>query len=140
MHRTHGFSLVETIAVVALAGIVAGTGTMGVAELVRGARLAGAARTLGSTLRLARGQALAGLGPVMARFDAARGTYEILDDAERLLAEHALPPGVVFAGLPARGSITFGALGTADNATVSLAAGPRTRRVVVNQRGRIRLA
>jgi len=138
MHRSRGFSVVETLAVVALAGVVAATGTLGVAELVRGARLAGAVRALGSSLRLARGQALAGLGPVVARFDAGRGTYEILDDAGRLLAAHALPPGVVFAALPARARITFGALGTADNATVSLAAGPRSGRVVVNQRGRIR--
>ena len=139
MHRSRGFSLAETLAVVALAGVVAGMGTMGVAELVRGAHLAGAARALGASLRLARGQALAGRGPVVARFDAGRGTYEILDDAGGLLAEHALPPGVVFASLPARARVTFGTLGTADNATVALAAGPRSRRVVVNQRGRIRI-
>jgi len=66
MHRSPGFSLVETLAVLSLAGVVAGMGTMGLAELVRGARLAGAARALGASLRLARGQALAGLGPVVA--------------------------------------------------------------------------
>lgn len=140
MHGSRGFSLVETLVVVALAGVLAGMSTLGVAELVHGARLAGAARTLGTTLRLARGQALAGLGPVVARFDATRGTYEILDDTGLRLAEHVLPPGVVFASLPARARITFGALGTADNATVALAAGSRSRRVVVNQRGRVRLA
>jgi prepilin-type N-terminal cleavage/methylation domain-containing protein len=139
MRRSPGFSLVETLAVLSLAGVVAGMSTMGLAELVRGARLAGAARALGASLRLARGQALAGFGPVVARFDAGRGTYQILDDGGGLLAEHALPPGVAFAGLPARARITFGALGTADNATVALAAGPRSRRVVVNQRGRIRI-
>ena len=139
MRRSRGFSLVDSLAAVALAGVLAGMSSMGVAELVRGARLAGCARTLGATLRLARGQALAGLGPVVARFDATRGTYEVLDESGRRLAEHVLPPGVVFAGLPARARITFGALGTADNATIALAAGPRSRRVVVNQRGRVRI-
>lgn len=139
MRRNGGFSLVESLAAIAVAGILAGLGSTGVAELVRGARIAGAARTLGATLRCARGQALAGLGPVVARFDASRGTYEMLDGAGLRLAKHALPPGVVFAGLPARASVTFGALGTADNATITLGAGQRSRRIVVNQRGRIRI-
>ena len=139
MRRNRAFSLVESLAAVAVAGLLAGLGSMGMVELVRSARLAGAARALGATLRCARGQALAGSGPVVARFDATRGTYEILDDAGLRLAENALPAGVVFAGLPARARITFGALGTADNATIALAAGPRSRRVVVNQRGRIRI-
>jgi prepilin-type N-terminal cleavage/methylation domain-containing protein len=139
MHRRRGFSLVETLAAIAVASVLAGIGIVQVAELVRGARLAGAARALGATLRLARGQALAGVGPVVARFDAARGTYQIVDGSGERLAEHVLPSGVVFAGLPARARVTFGALGTADNATVALAAGPRSRRVVVNQRGRVRI-
>jgi len=139
MHRSHGFSLVESLAGIAVAGVLAGMGGMQVAELVRGARLAGAARALGATLRLARGQALAGAGPVVARFDATRGSYEIVNGSGVRIAEHALPAGVVFAGLPVRARVTFGALGTADNATIALAAGPRSRRIVVNQRGRIRL-
>jgi len=139
MRRSRGFTLIESLAVVAIAGLVARTGGMGVAELLRSARLAGAARTLAATLRLARGQALAGVGPVVARFDAARGRYEILDGAGGRLEDHALPTGVAFAALPARSRITFGALGTADNATIALAAGPRSRRIVVNQRGRVRL-
>jgi len=139
MRRRRGFTLVESVAVVAIASLLAGTGIIGVAELLRSARLAGAARTLAATLRLARGQALAGVGPVVARFDAAHGTYEILDGSGGRLTDHALPTGVAFAGLPARARITFGALGTADNATIGLAAGPRSRRIVVNQRGRVRI-
>ena len=38
-----------------------------------------------------------------------------------------------------RARVLFGGLGTADNATITLVAGPRTRRIVVNQRGRVRL-
>jgi prepilin-type N-terminal cleavage/methylation domain-containing protein len=139
MHRSRGFSLVETLAGLTVAGVLAGMGGVGLVEVVRSARLAGAARTLGATLRLARGQALAGLGPVVARFDGAGGTYELCDDAGRPHERHVLPPGVAFAALPARARIAFGALGTADNGTIALAAGTRTRRVVVNQRGRVRI-
>jgi prepilin-type N-terminal cleavage/methylation domain-containing protein len=139
MRRNRGFTLIESLVVVALAALVARAGIVGVAELLRTARLAGAARTLAATLRLARGQALAGVGPVVARFDAARGRYEILDGTGGRLGDHVLPAGVAFTGLPARARITFGALGTADNATVALAAGPRSRRIVVNQRGRVRI-
>jgi len=140
MRRDRGFSLVENLVGIAVAAVLAGMGSVGVAELLRSARLAGAARTLGATLRLARGQALAGVGPVVARFDAAGGTYEVLDDTGRRLEWHALPFGVAFAGLPARARVTFGVLGTADNGTIALAAGPRTRRIVVNQRGRVRIS
>jgi len=41
--------------------------------------------------------------------------------------------------LPSSGRVRFGTTGGADNATVVLASGPRTRRVVVNQRGRVQI-
>jgi len=47
--------------------------------------------------------------------------------------------GVRFAALPARDRVQFGGLGTAQNATVTLAAGARARSVIVNQRGRVRV-
>lgn len=140
MRGRRGFSLVESVAVVGLMGVLAAMGSVRVAELARTARLAGAARTLGATLRLARGQALAGAAPVVAVFDAATGAYEVLDGAGVRLERHRLPPGVAFVGLPARARIAFGALGTADNGTIRLAAGDRTRQVIVNQRGRVRLS
>jgi len=140
MRGRSGFSLVETVAVAGLAAVVAGMAAVGAAELLRGARLAGACRTLGASLRLARGQALGGLGDVVVRFDAAAGVWEVVDGAGARLVRHALPPGVAFASLPVRARIAFGALGTAENGTIALAAGARARRVVVNQRGRVRLA
>ena len=51
----------------------------------------------------------------------------------------ALPPGIAFSSLPSTLRVRFGTTGTADNATVVLASGPRTRRVVVNQRGRVHI-
>src|SRR5205809_544605 len=56
-----------------------------------------------------------------------------------LLSTRWLPPGVGFAALPARSRVLFGGLGSAENATITLAAGARMRSVIVNQRGRVRV-
>ncbi len=137
MHRSGGFTLLETLVGLALATTVAAMGGVRLTELLATARLATAARTLATTLRLARGRALATGTSIEARFDAPGHTYE-LRDGSGTIEVHGLPPGVLFVGLPARSRIVFGALGTADNGTITLAAGSRSRNVVVNQRGRVR--
>jgi type II secretion system GspH-like protein len=109
------------------------------ASLVESVRVAGAARTVATALRLARGLALSSDATTEVRFDAIRGACETRDAAGALLATHALPPGVGFASLPARSRVLFGGLGTADNATIVVAGAGRVRRIVVNQRGRVRL-
>ena len=124
---------------VALVGVLTGAGTVRVAALLASARLAGAARTVATALRLARGIALSSDGTTEVRFDVAGAACEMRDRSGALVERRPLPPGVVFAGLPVRARILFGGLGTADNATVTLAAGARTRRIVVNQRGRVRI-
>jgi len=50
-----------------------------------------------------------------------------------------LPATVAYAAVPARQRVSFGGLGNAENATITLAAGRRQRSVVVNQRGRVRV-
>jgi Tfp pilus assembly protein FimT len=106
---------------------------------VQSARLAGAARTIATALRLARGIAVAGDAAVDVQFDAARGVCETRDRAGLVLETRPLPPGVVFAALPARARIRFGGLGTADNGTITLGSGARARSIIVNQRGRVRV-
>ena len=137
MHGSRGFTLFETLVGLALATVVAAMGGVRLTELLATSRLAAAARTLATSLRLARGRALASGASVEARFDAPGHTYE-LRDGSGTLELHGLPRGVLFAALPARSRIVFGALGTADNITITLAAGNRSRNVVVNQRGRVR--
>ncbi len=100
-------------------------------------RLAGAAHTVATAVRLARGRALAAGEPTEVRFDAVRGRLEVRAGAA--IETRALPPGVAFASLPARGGIGFSGLGTGENGTITLAAGAGTRRVIVNQRGRVRV-
>ena len=124
---------------VALAAILAGVATVRLVELVDAARLAGTARTLATAFRLARGRALAAGGSMEVRLDTVRMALELRDGAGALLETRWLPVGVGFAALPARSRIQFGGLGTAQNATVTLAAGARARSVVVNQRGRVRV-
>jgi len=138
--RTDGFTLLETLIGVGLAAVLAGTSVTRLVDLVWSARLAGAARTVATALRLARGQAIATDASVEVRFDPVLGQSETWDrTANMLLETRALPPGVAFAALPARNRILFGGLGTADNGTVTLASGPWSRQVVVNQRGRVRV-
>jgi Tfp pilus assembly protein FimT len=117
--------------------VLAGIGVARVVAMVETARLAGTSRVLATALRLARGRALGGGVPVEVRFDVA-GMRWTVHAGGRILDTQPLAPRVAFAAVPARQRIVFGALGTADNATVTLAAGARRRSVVVNQRGRVR--
>jgi Tfp pilus assembly protein FimT len=126
--------LLEAVFGLGLAAVVSGIGAVQLPELVTAVRLAGAARTLATTLRLARAQAIAGDAAVEVRFDA-RGSY----DAPAFTVPTVLPVGVRFAALPARRRILFGPLGSAENGTVTLAATAGQRAVVVNQRGRVRV-
>ncbi len=137
--RRSGFTLVEALAGVGVAAVLAGMGVARLVELVETARLAGAARTVATALRLARSIAISGDDDVEVRFDAASARCETRDRGGALLETRSLPPGVVFAALPARARIGFGGLGTADNGTITLACGPRARSVIVNQRGRVRV-
>jgi len=119
--------------------VLAGIGVVQLVALVESTRVAGAARTIATALRLARGVALAGDASTEVRFDPVRGLCETVDQSGALIERRSLPPGVSFASLPARRRIVFGGLGTADNGTIVGAGGPRQRRVVVNQRGRVRV-
>ena len=139
MRRTGGFTLLEVVASLGLAAAIAGLGAVRLRELLASSRLAASARTLATELRLARGRALAGEGPIDVHFDESARTWEVRSTAGDVLARHALPAELAFVALPARRRVRFGGLGTAENATVTLGAGTRRRDVVVNQRGRVRL-
>jgi len=136
--QSKGFTLLEALAACCLAAVLAGFGTTRLPVLLNGIRLAGAARTVATVLRLARGRALAGDTEVEVRFDGPPGGLETRVGGITL-ERRALPAGVAFTSLPALGRIRFQALGTAENGTVALAAGATVRRVIVNQRGRVRL-
>ena len=133
------FTLLEVVAGLALATVLAGISVVRLVELVETIRLAGAAREVATALRLARGVALSTDAAIEVRFDALRALCETHDRAGALLGTRRLPPGVGFSGLPLRSRVLFGGLGAAENATITLGAGARRRSVVVNQRGRVRI-
>jgi hypothetical protein len=137
---TAGFTLVEALVAAGLTAIVAGFGTLVLPDIVRGLRVAGATRELAAVLRLARGRALSGGAAVDVEFDVPRATIVVRAVGGARLEERHLPDGVAFVGVPAKGKIRFGALGTADNGTLLLGAGQARGRIVVNQRGRVRVA
>jgi len=137
--RARGFTLLETVVALGVATLIAGIGVVQLAGLLATARVAGAARTVATALRLARGVALSSDATTEVRFDTTRGVCETRDAGGVVLTTHALPPGVVFASLPVRSRVLFGGLGTADNATIVVAGAGRLRRVIVNQRGRVRV-
>jgi Tfp pilus assembly protein FimT len=139
MRRAYGFTLVEALLGVGLAALLIGLGTPRTLGLVRSVRLAGAARWLAADLRRTRGRAIAESTALEVRFDAARGAYEVRVRGAAAGEARTLPVGIALADLPARGRLVFTPLGTAENGTVTLAAGGHARRVVVNQRGRVRV-
>ena len=139
MRRSPGFTLLEALVGTALLAITVGEGAVRLVDLLQSARLAGAVRTVATTLRMARGRAISSGGPMEVRFDTAGRLVELRDGAARVLETRVLPAGVALVGLPARARIRFGGLGTAENGTVTLGAGTRSHSVVVNQRGRVRV-
>jgi Tfp pilus assembly protein FimT len=132
--------LVEAVVAAGLTALIAGFGTLVLPDLVRGLRVAGATRELAAVLRLARGRALAAGAAVDVEFDVARSTVIVRAADGNALEHRRLPEGVGFVGVPAQRRIRFGALGNADNGTLLLGAGPARGRIVVNQRGRVRVS
>jgi prepilin-type N-terminal cleavage/methylation domain-containing protein len=139
MVRIHGFSLFELVVCLALLATIAATGALRVPDVLASLRLSGAVQRLSAALRQARGRALERGGPVEVRLDEGGALWELCDTGGATVSRETLPPGVTFAGLPASRRVRFSALGTTDNATVTLRGGVAVRSIVVNQRGRVRV-
>jgi prepilin-type N-terminal cleavage/methylation domain-containing protein len=139
MVRMPGYSLLELLACLALLGTIAGGAALRLPDILASVRLSGATQRLSAALRQARGHALERGSPVEVELDDARRVWEVREVSAATLAREPLPPGVSFAGLPASRRVRFTALGTTDNATITLGAGAAVRRIVVNQRGRVRV-
>ena len=134
-----GSTLIETLACVAIAAALARTGSLAAVSLATSLRVATSARTLAQTMRATRARAMAEGRPLEVRFDATAGRWSIRSDDGTTRHDEPLPDPVRFTSLPARPIVRFGATGTADNGTVVLGAGTSSARIIVNQRGRVRL-
>lgn len=139
MARIDGFGVIELLAGLAVALAAVGTGATALATLAGSVRLAGAADELASAMRAARSEALARGRRIDVRFDPPMRAWSVRAVDGPVLETHRLPDQVAFASLPQSLRIGFTSIGTADNATVVITGGSRTRSVIVNQRGRVRV-
>jgi len=135
-----GFTSIETVAALAMMAALAAGGLSTISSLSATLRLAASARTLAQTMRETRARALAEGRPLEVRFDASTHAWSIATPDGTIRRQEALPAPVRFAALPARARIRFDATGGAENGTIVLGTTAAVRRIVVNQRGRVRLA
>src|SRR5262245_46040364 len=140
MRGRAGFTLVEALVAMALGAVLAASVANVVTSLAAALRLAASARTLAETLRWARGHAIAEGMPLEAQLDATTGTWTVRTIAGVVRERGALPAPVTFGALPASATVRFGSTGTATNGTIVLTAIGRSRSIIVNQRGRVRLS
>ena len=139
MGRTGGFTQMEVLVCVGLATIL---GAIAIPKLTAWgdvARAHGAASSLASELRHARARALVRGETLTVRFDPTASSWETRDAQGGLIDRSRLPPRLWFSVLPQNRQLHFGATGRSDNGTVALSCGTSTARVVVNQRGRVRI-
>jgi general secretion pathway protein H len=139
--QRRGFTVIETLAVIAIVAVVAGAGTTALGSLAATLRLATEARTLAQSMRAARARAMAEGEPIEVRFDAAASRWAIVSVPDgRMRRQEVLSLPLRFAALPLRARIRFDASGDAENGTIEMATPAASRRIVVNQRGRVRIA
>lgn len=139
MRAPGGFTQIELAICLGVAALLAAVAVPRMAAWSDIARTHGAAYGLASALRQTRSRALESGETLTVRFDPAASSWEVRSADARVLGVVRLPPPLRFASLPLTGQIHFGGTGRADNATITLASGDSRARVVVNQRGRVRL-
>ena len=135
-----GFTLIEALVGVTIAAILASASALVLSSFATALRLTASARTLAEAMRETRGRAMAEGAPLDVRFDASTGMWTIAAIDGTIRRSQPLPASVRFVALPARARIRFDSTGQAENGTVTLgASAAATCRIVVNQRGRVRL-
>jgi prepilin-type N-terminal cleavage/methylation domain-containing protein len=138
--RRRGFTLIETLVGVALAGTIAGASAMVATSAAAALRLAATSRNLAQAMRETRARAMAEGSALDVAFDATTQAWSIraLDGTIRHV--ESMPAPIRFVSLPSSARIRFESIGTASNGTVVLGGTSTAQRsIVVNQRGRVRL-
>ena len=133
--RCCGFTVVEVVCALAIAGIALATIAPRVGAMREALQLREACVRLQAAIVRGRVGALAQDRAWELRVTGA-STYRLGPVAGPSAVEE-LPAGVSFAGTTSGGSVRFSPLGMAENATLELRLGASTRRVVVNQRGKV---
>jgi Tfp pilus assembly protein FimT len=129
-------TLLETLVVLAVAGVLVGAAVPRAAGVLTEHELRGAAvRVAGAMIR---GRAAA-LRDGRTWVLAAEGRSITLGPLGEAGAREGLPGRVAIVAATSGGEVRFSPDGAAENATFTLALDARERRVVVNQRGRVTL-
>ncbi len=115
---SRGFTLIETLVVLAVTGLIAGLSFASIEKLSTFWTLRAAYLSVDSALGRARARALSGADPVDFRVSAAEGRYGVTGETVQTL------PGAV-AFLPGTASVRFYPDGTASGGRVGLKAGAR---------------
>jgi len=134
-----GFSLVDALAAVMLTAILARESTLAATALAASLRVGATTRMLAQTMRETRAHAMAEGLALDVVFDATSSLWTVRTPAGAARRTESLPSPVHFVSLPATARIRFGSTGAAENGTIVLGAGSTTGRIIVNQRGRVRL-
>lgn len=130
-----GASLVETVVVLAVAGILLGAAWPHAADLLDVVELRSAAVRFAAALSRGRTAALSEGRAWRLRLDGT--TRFVIAPLDGDAPPEPLPDRVFFAGATSGGDVRFFPSGLVDNATFTLGAGNARRRVIVNQRGRV---
>jgi prepilin-type N-terminal cleavage/methylation domain-containing protein len=137
--RRRGFTVIELLAGVGLVAIVAAMSALAGSSVATAIHAAASGRTLAQTMRETRARAMAEGAPIDVLFDASTSTWAVRPVGGPVRRTEPLPAPIRFLALPARARIRFDSNGTAENGTIALGAGSAACRIVVNQRGRVRL-
>lgn len=131
---TTGFTLIEMLAAIVVAGILVAIAVPRFYALLPGIRVASAARQVATDLQLARMRAIAQRTPQTVAFDTATATYTFGADTRNL---SVLYPGTTIKSLSA-GAPTFTTVGGANATDITLSNNGVPDRVIrVNAAGRI---
>lgn len=152
-----GFTLVELIVIIAIAGILAAVGVMSFSGMIAGYRFKGAARDIYSDLQMTRLGAIKD-GTEWAMCFSDDGTFSSYSirsspGADRILcttddptpyrksvASSDLYPGATYVESFSGAKVSFTSRGTSENGNVTITSAPRSRKVVVNgMSGNIRI-
>jgi prepilin-type N-terminal cleavage/methylation domain-containing protein len=131
-----GFTLIEVLATISIAGILVGIAIPRFSALLPGIRLASAARQVATDLQLARMRAISQHANQTVAFNTSTATYTFGTADTRNLSQ--LYPGttIVSAGNP-----TFTTTGTAAApTTITLSNGGVTKQVLVTTIGRVNIS
>jgi type IV fimbrial biogenesis protein FimT len=132
-----GFTLIEMLATIGIAGILVGIAVPRFYALLPGIRLASAARQVATDLQLARMRAISQHANQTVAFNTTTATYTFGTTDTRNLSQ--LYPGTTITSVSA-GNPTFTTTGTAAaQTTITLSNGGVTKQVLVTTIGRVNI-